>query len=145
MTAGILDKSAHARLLAGEIPSPGIDLADLAICDIGQLEWLYSARSAADYENQQASLRAYQILPPPRYVAPSPKLRCTTGLACCTKTATTSELLPSGQVSKHEKSHDWSTPSTAQEQVLGAVTMSTRETDEASRSAHAVGRFALND
>lgn len=65
MTAWILDKSAHVRLLAGETTPPGIDLSDLAICDMGQLEWLYSARSATDYDNQQASLLAYQILPAP--------------------------------------------------------------------------------
>jgi len=65
VTSWILDKSAHVRLVAGETPPAGIDLADLAICDIGELEWLYSARSATDYDNQQASLRAYQILRAP--------------------------------------------------------------------------------
>lgn len=65
MTTWILDKSAHVRLVAGERPPSSIDLADLAICDVGELEWLYSARSATDYDNQQASLRAYQLLPAP--------------------------------------------------------------------------------
>jgi predicted nucleic acid-binding protein len=65
MTTWILDKSAHVRLLTGETPPAGIDLADLAICEIGQLEWLYSARSAKDYDYQQASLRAYQALRAP--------------------------------------------------------------------------------
>lgn len=65
LTTWILDKSAHVRLLAGDTLPTGIDLADLAICDIGELEWLYSARSATDYDNQQASLRAYQFLPAP--------------------------------------------------------------------------------
>jgi hypothetical protein len=62
VTTWVLDKSAHVRLLAGETLPVGVDLADLAICDIGELEWLYSARSAKDYDNQQASLRAYQAL-----------------------------------------------------------------------------------
>ena len=61
----ILDKSAHVRLLAGAALPEDIDLADLAICDMGQLEWLYSARSAADYDNQQSSLQAYEMLPAP--------------------------------------------------------------------------------
>lgn len=61
MTTWILDKSAHVRLVAGATPPAGIDLTDLAICDIGELEWLYSARSATDYDSQQTSLRAYQI------------------------------------------------------------------------------------
>lgn len=65
LTTWILDKSAHVRLLAGDTLPAGIDLADLAICDMGQLEWLYSARSATDYDNQLASLHAYQFLPVP--------------------------------------------------------------------------------
>ena len=65
MTTWILDKSAHVRLLGGATLPAGIDLSDLAICNIGELEWLYSARSASDYDNQQASLRAYEFLPPP--------------------------------------------------------------------------------
>jgi predicted nucleic acid-binding protein len=65
MTIWILDKSAHVRLLAGATPT-GIDLTDLAICDMGELEWLYSARSATHYETQRESLRrAYPILPAP--------------------------------------------------------------------------------
>lgn len=52
MTTWILDKSAHVRLVAGATPPAGIDLTDLAICDIGELEWLYSARSATDYDSQ---------------------------------------------------------------------------------------------
>lgn len=57
MTSWILDKSAHVRLVAGAAPPPGIDLADLAVCEMSELEWLYSARSAADYDGQAASLR----------------------------------------------------------------------------------------
>jgi predicted nucleic acid-binding protein len=66
VTAWILDKSAHVRLLAGTAPPAGIDVADLAICEMGELEWLYSARSATHYDSQHASLRdAYPILPAP--------------------------------------------------------------------------------
>jgi len=65
LTVWILDKSAHVRLLAGEAPPAGIDLVDLAMCDMGELEWLYSARSARDYDSQQSSLRAYPMLSAP--------------------------------------------------------------------------------
>jgi predicted nucleic acid-binding protein len=66
MAVWILDKSAHVRLLAGATPPAGIDLTDLAMCELGELEWLYSARSVADYDSQHASLRrAYPILPAP--------------------------------------------------------------------------------
>lgn len=66
MTAWLLDKSAHVRLLAGQSPPSGIDLADLAICEMGELEWLYSARSAVDYDSQSTSLRtAYPVLAAP--------------------------------------------------------------------------------
>lgn len=66
MTAWVLDKSAHVRLLAGAAPPSEIDFADLAICEMGELEWLYSARSAVDYDSQQASVRrAYPILSAP--------------------------------------------------------------------------------
>lgn len=62
----VLDKSAHVRLLMGALPPPEIDLADLVVCEIGELEWLYSTRSAADYERQQAALReAFPVLPAP--------------------------------------------------------------------------------
>jgi predicted nucleic acid-binding protein len=66
MTVWVLDKSAHVRLLAGATPPVGIDLNDLAMCEMGELEWLYSARSAADYDSQYTSLRgAYPILATP--------------------------------------------------------------------------------
>lgn len=66
MTAWVLDKSAHVRLLAGATPPAGIDLADLVMCEMGELEWLYSARSATHYDSQYASLRgAYPILSVP--------------------------------------------------------------------------------
>ncbi|OBG89307.1 ribonuclease [Mycobacterium sp. NS-7484] len=66
MTLWVLDKSAHIRLLNGVTPPAEIDLADLALCEIGELEWLYSARSAADYERQRTSVRgAFAVLPAP--------------------------------------------------------------------------------
>jgi predicted nucleic acid-binding protein len=66
MTFWLLDKSAHVRLLAGAPLPGGIDLADLAICEMSELEWLYSARSAADYDSQATSLRdAYPMMTAP--------------------------------------------------------------------------------
>jgi predicted nucleic acid-binding protein len=66
MTLWVLDKSAHVRLIDGATAPPEIDLADLVMCDIGELEWLYSARSAADYERQRSSVReAFPVLPAP--------------------------------------------------------------------------------
>lgn len=58
VTLWLLDKSAHVRLAAGAPLPDGIDFADLAICQMSELEWLYSARSAADYDSQAASLHA---------------------------------------------------------------------------------------
>ncbi len=57
MTSWVLDKSAHVRLVDGAKLPAEIDLADLVVCEIGELEWLYSARSAADYEQQRSSMR----------------------------------------------------------------------------------------
>lgn len=66
MTLWVLDKSAHVRLIDGGSPPPEIDLADLVMCEIGELEWLYSARSAADYERQRSSLRdAFPVVAAP--------------------------------------------------------------------------------
>ncbi len=66
MTLWVLDKSAHARLLGGAPPPSEIDLADLVMCEISELEWLYSARSAADYEGQRSSLRdVFSVLAAP--------------------------------------------------------------------------------
>ena len=66
MTLWVLDKSAHIRLIDGISPPPEIDLADLVMCEIGELEWLYSARSAADYERQRSSIReAFPVLQAP--------------------------------------------------------------------------------
>lgn len=62
----ILDKSAHVRLARG-IPLPsGVSPARLAICEMGMLEWLYSARSSHDYDSQGAELRdVFEVLEAP--------------------------------------------------------------------------------
>lgn len=52
----VLDKSAHVRWAAGAPLPPGIDATRLAKCEVGTLEWLYSARSASDYDAQAAAL-----------------------------------------------------------------------------------------
>lgn len=62
----IVDKSAHVRLATGSRLPDGISPARLAICEMGLLEWLYSARSARDYEVQLAELRdVFQFLEAP--------------------------------------------------------------------------------
>ncbi|BAK37490.1 hypothetical protein MLP_44760 [Microlunatus phosphovorus NM-1] len=53
----IIDKSAHVRLIGGSPLPAGISPARLAICEMGLLEWLYSARSALDYDTQHTELR----------------------------------------------------------------------------------------
>jgi predicted nucleic acid-binding protein len=66
VTIWVLDKSAHVRLVEGaELPT-GIDAADLAMCEMGELEWLYSARSTDDYEAVAGSVRrAFPVLEVP--------------------------------------------------------------------------------
>jgi predicted nucleic acid-binding protein len=54
----VLDKSAHVRLAAGAAAPNGIDYADFAVCEMGELEWLYSAESSADYDRHSQNLRA---------------------------------------------------------------------------------------
>lgn len=55
----ILDKSAAARLHDGTVSSQLRELAGrLYICPVGQLEQLYSARSAADYDRLEVELEA---------------------------------------------------------------------------------------
>ena len=53
----VLHKSAHVRLAGGSPLPAGISPARLAICEMGMLEWLYSARSALDYVTQDTELR----------------------------------------------------------------------------------------
>lgn len=53
----IIDKSAHVRFIGGSPLPAGISPARLAICEMGLLEWLYSARSALDYDTQHTELR----------------------------------------------------------------------------------------
>jgi len=53
----ILDKSAHVRLAVGSQLPEGIQPAQLAICEMGMLEWLYSAQSAKYYDTQAIELR----------------------------------------------------------------------------------------
>ena len=67
LTGWILDKSAAAR---ADDPVVGAGLAELAgslfVCPVGELEQLYSARSAADYDALKSSLQAsLRIVPAP--------------------------------------------------------------------------------
>lgn len=66
MSLWVLDKSAHVRLAQGSPLPTGIVPSELAICEVGLLEWLYSARSARDYDAQEADLRdTFTVLPAP--------------------------------------------------------------------------------
>ncbi len=63
----VLDKSAAGRAGDARVAA---DLAELAgslfVCPVGELEQLYSARSAADYDALQAELRAaFPVAPAP--------------------------------------------------------------------------------
>jgi predicted nucleic acid-binding protein len=63
----IVDKSAAVR---SRDPRVGAQLSELAaslfLCPIGQLEQLYSARSAADYDVLDAELReTFEVVAPP--------------------------------------------------------------------------------
>lgn len=67
MKGWILDKSAAAR---GAQPAVAAQLAELAgslfLCPVGELEQLYSARSARDYDALESDLReAFQIVTAP--------------------------------------------------------------------------------
>ena len=67
LTGWLLDKSAAAR---ADEPVVGAGLAELAgslcVCPVGELEQLYSARSAADYDALKASLHAsFRVVPAP--------------------------------------------------------------------------------
>lgn len=63
----LLDKSAAARSAAPEATASLTELAgSLYLCPVGQLEQLYSARSARDYDALNADLHdAFEIVPAP--------------------------------------------------------------------------------
>jgi predicted nucleic acid-binding protein len=63
----LIDKSAAAR---ADDPALGPRLAELAgslfVCVVGELEQLYSARSARDYDTLESDLRAtFEVVPAP--------------------------------------------------------------------------------
>ena len=59
MTGWLIDKSAAARSSDPVVARELDELAGtLAVCPVGELEQLYSARSAADYDALKASLRS---------------------------------------------------------------------------------------
>jgi len=66
VTLWVPHKSAHLRLIAGaELPA-GISPARLAMCEMGILEWLYSTRSAREFDAQNTELRAtFDVLAAP--------------------------------------------------------------------------------
>jgi predicted nucleic acid-binding protein len=67
LTGWVLDKSAAARVTDARI---GPQLAELAgsmfVCPVGELEQLYSARSARDYDELRADLHAnFEVITAP--------------------------------------------------------------------------------
>lgn len=67
LSGWLLDKSAAARSADGEVAAKLSELAgSLYLCPVGQLEQLYSARSARDYDALKADLReAFEVVPAP--------------------------------------------------------------------------------
>lgn len=67
VTGWVLDKSAAARSADAAVTRQLAEVAgDLFICPVGELEQLYSARSALDYQRLKADLRAsFQTIQPP--------------------------------------------------------------------------------
>ncbi len=63
----ILDKSAVARSSDGAVSAQLSELAgELCVCPVGELEQLYSARSARDYDEMKERLRAgFEIVAAP--------------------------------------------------------------------------------
>ncbi len=63
----ILDKSAAARSADPVIGAQIVELAgSLFVCPVGELEQLYSARSAQDYDRLKEELHAaYEVVPTP--------------------------------------------------------------------------------
>ena len=67
LTAWLLDKSAAARAGEGAVRQQLDELAGfLYLCPIGELEQLYSARSARDYDALRADLHeTFELVAPP--------------------------------------------------------------------------------
>ncbi|HUP46268.1 MAG TPA: PIN domain-containing protein [Thermoanaerobaculia bacterium] len=67
MRGWLLDKSAAARSAQQPVAAQLAELAgSLFVCPVGELEQLYSARSASDYDALSAGLRAaFEIVPAP--------------------------------------------------------------------------------
>lgn len=63
----LLDKSAAARVADERVAARLAELAgSLYLCPVGQLEQLYSARSARDYDALDAEVRdTFQVVPAP--------------------------------------------------------------------------------
>jgi predicted nucleic acid-binding protein len=63
----ILDKSVASRFGDANVMQQLLEVKEaLFVCEIGLLEQLYSARSAADYEKMERELRAaFDVLPAP--------------------------------------------------------------------------------
>jgi len=67
LTGWVLDKSAAARSEDDAVARQLAELAgDLFICPVGELEQLYSARSASDYDRLKDGLRgSFQVIEAP--------------------------------------------------------------------------------
>jgi predicted nucleic acid-binding protein len=74
----ILDKSAAARAGDATVASRLAELAgSLVVCEVGELEQLYSARSASDYDALKADLRVSfpSVSAPPDILAKALRLQ----------------------------------------------------------------------
>jgi len=74
----VLDKSAAARAGDATVASRLAELAgSLFVCEVGELEQLYSARSASDYDSLKADLRASfpSVSAPPDVLAKALRLQ----------------------------------------------------------------------
>lgn len=78
MNGWVLDKSAAARAGDATVASRLAELAgSLFVCEVGQLEQLYSARSASDYDALKADLRVSfpSVSAPPDVLAKALRLQ----------------------------------------------------------------------
>ena len=78
MNGWVLDKSAAARAGDATVASRLAELAgSLFVCEVGELEQLYSARSASDYDSLKADLRASfpSVSAPPDVLAKALRLQ----------------------------------------------------------------------